>query len=412
MRKIETPFVKPGNRQKRYSERIYHIKLITPLVGGGVQAGKVDSLMPIRGASIRGHLRFWWRMTIGNAFANSQKMFTAESDIWGNTETPASATLSVKNVHASKSVHIGRRNNRGRIDWNQPFTDIFLQYAAFPFQGDKVVPPAKIIRDISFDLVVKCNPRHLQDVETALRAWLNFGGIGARTRRGFGSLQGKIQNGDFLGITPELLDLLPEDIQIFKGVSAGDDAIKAWSKSLGPYRNFRQTRSGKRGRSKWPEPDSIRKITGCAIQKHRNPNTPHVPSASLISFPRAQLGLPINFHFAPKDRRERRPAQKDPADCIVKPRGKFERMSSPIITKAHAIGNNQYEPLLFLFPEPQLDGIAFEGRNDRGAKIEKNYNKSSIVGDKIKLLAVTRHKNSAYRGFIAEIRTHNFERIK
>ena len=36
----------------------YRIKLLTPLFGGGVEAGKPDPTLPIRGTSIRGQLQF------------------------------------------------------------------------------------------------------------------------------------------------------------------------------------------------------------------------------------------------------------------------------------------------------------------------------------------------------------------
>ena len=44
-------------------------KLITPLFGGGVEAGKNDENIPVNGKCIRGQLRFWWRATreIGRA---------------------------------------------------------------------------------------------------------------------------------------------------------------------------------------------------------------------------------------------------------------------------------------------------------------------------------------------------------
>jgi CRISPR/Cas system CMR-associated protein Cmr1 (group 7 of RAMP superfamily) len=37
-------------------------QLITPLYGGGVKAHTIDESMPIRVSSIRGQLRFWWRL--------------------------------------------------------------------------------------------------------------------------------------------------------------------------------------------------------------------------------------------------------------------------------------------------------------------------------------------------------------
>lgn len=44
----------PGTIPKKYA-----IEVITPLFGGGVEAGKNDPITLIRPSSIRGHLRFW-----------------------------------------------------------------------------------------------------------------------------------------------------------------------------------------------------------------------------------------------------------------------------------------------------------------------------------------------------------------
>ena len=37
-------------------------ELVTPMYGGGVKSTVVDKQMPIRASSIRGQLRFWWRL--------------------------------------------------------------------------------------------------------------------------------------------------------------------------------------------------------------------------------------------------------------------------------------------------------------------------------------------------------------
>ncbi|MBI5811328.1 MAG: type III-B CRISPR module RAMP protein Cmr1, partial [Meiothermus silvanus] len=43
-------------------------ELLTPLIGAGSSPFINDLQMPIRGGSIRGVLRFWWRATCGNRF--------------------------------------------------------------------------------------------------------------------------------------------------------------------------------------------------------------------------------------------------------------------------------------------------------------------------------------------------------
>lgn len=68
-------------------ERTYTIQVGTPLFGGGVEAGDPDPITPIRGTSIRGHLRHWWRLTIGRTLAD--KMWQREEEIFGSTEFPS-----------------------------------------------------------------------------------------------------------------------------------------------------------------------------------------------------------------------------------------------------------------------------------------------------------------------------------
>ena len=67
-------------------ERKY--ELITPLFGGGVEAGKNDNITPISGKVIRGHLRFWWRATRGGQFnGDLEAMKAREAEIWGAAST-------------------------------------------------------------------------------------------------------------------------------------------------------------------------------------------------------------------------------------------------------------------------------------------------------------------------------------
>src|ERR1700728_4762191 len=65
----------------------YQISLVTPLFGGGVEAGMLDESLPIRGTSIRGQLRFWWRIVIGRRFG--AQMWQREEEVFGSTEFPS-----------------------------------------------------------------------------------------------------------------------------------------------------------------------------------------------------------------------------------------------------------------------------------------------------------------------------------
>ncbi|MFZ4701399.1 MAG: type III-B CRISPR module RAMP protein Cmr1, partial [Candidatus Methylumidiphilus sp.] len=40
----------------------FQVTTLTPIYGGGTEAGVPDQILPVRVASIRGQLRFWWRL--------------------------------------------------------------------------------------------------------------------------------------------------------------------------------------------------------------------------------------------------------------------------------------------------------------------------------------------------------------
>src|SRR5437764_717146 len=78
----------PGKPQETVElPKTYAVEVITPLVGGGVEAGRIDERFPIRATAIRGHLRHWWRLTIGRSLGAG--MWRREEEIFGSTEFPS-----------------------------------------------------------------------------------------------------------------------------------------------------------------------------------------------------------------------------------------------------------------------------------------------------------------------------------
>lgn len=103
------------------------------------------------------------------------------------------------------------------------------------------------------------------------------------------------------------------------------------------------------GRSRWPEPDSIRRLSGSGPFIHA-PNHPVQKG-----FPRADLGLPIIFHF--KDYVETLPpgVPNDPPDTTLEgPRSGLSRFASPVITKAIQVSERKYRPLVIVLTAPHV----------------------------------------------------------
>src|SRR5258708_2550387 len=99
---------------------LFEIDVITPLFGGGVEARTNDPVTIIRGSSIRGHLRFWWRATRGRSLPDLAALRKREGEIWGTPEVPSEVTIEVE------------IRNAGREETTGPSHPV---YAVFPFQA-------------------------------------------------------------------------------------------------------------------------------------------------------------------------------------------------------------------------------------------------------------------------------------
>jgi len=365
--------------------RSYAIELITPLFGGGVETRVNDPSFPIRATSIRGQLQFWWRATVGAQYATRQELRAAQSAVWGDTEQPSRVQVRVEGVQAAEPSPCARfdpdRNDTSRYrtmpTWNAPFNSNSLPYALFPFQGQLApgrrqieVQPASCIHKASFKLTLICHKEidFAKEIEPALWAWVNFGGLGSRTRRGCGAIVCKAlapkDRNELLARLKTFLQApnaqsrewptLAASILVGRECSSGMDA---WDHVIKLFRDFRQgvglgrnpgERPNRPGRSRWPEPETIRRVT--RQRNGRHGRFAHIPDDA---FPRAELGLPIVFHFQnePNDR------PRDPEDVVLYPDQNRERMASPLILKPLALANGKFVPLIVRLKTPTLTGV-------------------------------------------------------
>lgn len=172
-----------------------HLRLITPLFGGGYETREVDPVCIIRPATIRGHLRFWWRALYGGRYDSPKALYEAESAIWGAaaTEGRQSAGKVGIRVHHVRWNKQKKTVNHFRPRGGSPArVGPQAQYLLYPFQGQSNQPPAEGYDGVEFTLQVTfaqgLPPEQRQQVENTLKAWIAFGGVGARTRRGCGAL--------------------------------------------------------------------------------------------------------------------------------------------------------------------------------------------------------------------------------
>ena len=365
-------------------ERSY--KLITPLFGGGVEAGKPDPVTPIRGSEIRGHLRFWWRATRGGQFANLDEMRIEEGKIWGSVSTPSMVIVDITDTQAGTPMVVkdSVRGQQREVNIGDPGQ--LYGYVAFPLRGDENTLPGKVYENASFTLRLDCPKQFQDDIKAALWAWETFGGVGARTRRGFGALQctdcqlimadGGKQSArndwtwrylsektsesinDYLqtfvsaGEFPEDVPHLSRISSSFKLTGVQNNALAPWRDLIAALKGFRQSRSGNRGfgRSHWPEPDAIRQLTGQSL-KRRSHDVP-VHSKRIDKFPRATFGLPIVFEFKRADS-DPHDHNKDPRKTELKG-ANHDRLASPLILRPLACKDGKYVGLALVLEGPRV----------------------------------------------------------
>lgn len=314
----------------------YGCKLLTPLFAGGVQTGQVDPFMPIRVPGIRGQLRFWWRIACADPHAPSAETFCRERDLWGgigNSEPSASQIrIRVLAKPVNPSELISADATLGGVE----------KYA----YGPGIIDGATALRaGYGFQLELSCPDAIADDVQTALRWWASFGGIGARTRRGLGAVQVEgiepideqavARRGGLLKCRREPFDA-PQDAW-----TCAVTMLHQFRQGRGTGRNAQSTNDPKRpGRSFWPEPDQLRRFTG------KNDLRNHLPVHPVTDvFPRAAFGMPILFDFRKKTKPDTLELVPDVLDGENKP---AKRMASPLILRPYSDGEGWCSAALLL----------------------------------------------------------------
>ncbi len=149
------------------------LKTVTPLFLGGAEPDKTAEL---RVPSIKGAMRFWYRAMDPDYKLNEPKIF-------GSTDSGQSK-FSVRIV--SQTIIPG---NCGAKNWNTRTKISYLGYG--PINRGETTRPY-IESGSEFTMKIAFKPKTEDDerlaIEKSLWALLMFGGLGSRSRKGFGSL--------------------------------------------------------------------------------------------------------------------------------------------------------------------------------------------------------------------------------
>jgi CRISPR-associated protein Cmr1 len=345
----------------RWAHSDYSFRTITPMFGGGFQPRELDKITPLRGQTVRGHLRFWWRATCGRRFSSVNDLSARESKIWGVASCPGEVDIRVE-VSQATPVYGA---NRDDFPPNHP------RYALFPFQPNDNAGLADEWSAVHFKLSLRFinNPELANEVRTAVWAWANFGGIGSRTRRGCGALYSPecaptgVPTATW--IADKLAELYPNEGQVLWPSLVNEPSIAnqprghliAWEAAINVLAKFRQyptfARNGTMhhpGRSHWPEADTLRAQNGPRYQPHAHSITSADPSVT-PAFPRAELGLPYEVKFPNNN-------PDHVSNVHVYPAGS-KRMASPIIARPLAVGptGGQSVPMILILSAPAPEAV-------------------------------------------------------
>ncbi len=352
-RKVDSSLQPSSVQSALVSASVRRYEILTPMVGGGIQSFEIDTQFPIRPTAVRGMLRYWWRASRGwQSQGDIHRLRTLEARIWGGSYKDENGKVHIVSSPISIDVVITRyghdvlhNENGSKITGNtqddcpigQP--ESRFSYVLFPLRDATADVVAKV--SLQFELRIRFSPvpqvKNMQDeIDAALWAWELFGGVGARTRRGCGSIQS-------LDNTKDIDEVLRDGIQRFlpgsqsgawpahvpnlEGLNTSKDyqprrasvawrainnqgPVDAWLNIVDKFklqlRQARYTKGSKNniGFSKWFEANALREIFA-KQKKLRSFQKTGVtkmgvsksPQAKKLIFARLQLGAPMEMSF-------------------------------------------------------------------------------------------------------------------
>jgi len=340
VRKVNLPSLPDWQAAAKRETIELELRLITPMFGGGYKAREVDTVQPIRPAAIRGHLRFWWRATAGARYASVAELHKAETELWGGASTkdnPAVGKVAIRVEVKDKGQMVGY-GSRGGLP----------KYFLFPFRPQKNIPATKGCENVVFTLRLildtSLSEAQRAEVTTALKAWIAFGGVGARTRRGCGALTVVGANANqWLPPTQGLAEWLemPRDaasdhdwttLAGARGfITLTKNAEDAWCKLGSFWERFR--RGGLVSGTKWSDYRDVL----CNLDDQHDE----------LALAKPFLGLPIEYQEF---------GEQTPFTGTLEP-AQSGRMASPVILKPIALQGGKFGALVLVMHAPKPDKI-------------------------------------------------------
>ena len=458
----------------------FHLSTITPIIGGGVESAEPDAIDLVRVPGIRGQLRHWWRFLYAEDDemerpGAAEGLFARESALWGGLDVAAGdggkngsrvsrVRLRVRVDDAGEVLPAGWHeiSHRGKLKTLPRWAlGNRLAYALFPLQrtaeerarhrGPQKMATRPVRQGLRFRLELKVRgekpaaepvAEDVRQVLAAVWAWVHLGGLGARTRRGFGALalEEPPELGDLDGLKTEWSSLFrPPGGELGKWWTAfrraawpGSEAPplrfsttealagepaphgdRAHEELVGLLATFRQgprvgrdpSRDRRPGESRWPEPDLLRLARASGARERKDYD--HPPSREAIEAyageelgaPRAAFGLPLQVRFKYTDRRDGK------ADATLLPEGS-QRWSSPLLLRPLRTAGGNFTPVIWILGGSRPDEVRIEFAGATGkATVKGSAGARDVIaeylgkaeGDALRAFALWLRDNHRYR---------------
>jgi CRISPR-associated protein Cmr1 len=162
----------------------FDIEIVTPMFLGGANTTDAELRVP----SIKGMLRFWWRATCG--IENFKEMKKEETKIFGSTDQKASFSMKLEGLNNIKAIKSNLSPGKKFQPKGKTFSVGIIDYLAFGIRDHRNgyvrehFPSGSQFKLIFFFY----NSENKQSILNAFYSFIDNGGLGAKSRNGFGSL--------------------------------------------------------------------------------------------------------------------------------------------------------------------------------------------------------------------------------
>lgn len=353
------------------------LRVLTPAFIGGATPRQASEILPFRPTEVRGLLRYWFRAA-------------AAALVWPVTPAKNDRARMLDDLRELEARVFGDTTRRSRVDVLPPRgararrfappdarSQPGLRYLGYGLFDDKGLHPTALVPEDNAAVHLKFGVREKGErevddaiaelVDATLWLWVHFGGVGARSRRGWGSLAVASKQGDDTAPRwPDELWRAPRDaVELDKLLNEGLDYV------LGTFRAFLPKLDPGRAlnieKGEGPHPairtiDGIKRVNPLPIEA-RNPVDALERAGRLFqdfrsTLRRNALGMPpLPDYFAVKTSlREGRPARRlDRAafglplpfffrslgnqKTLFTPDGGHDRVASPLVFRVYPLAN-------------------------------------------------------------------------